>query len=180
MFGWLYLIKNGDLYKIGITKNFEKRMRQLKPDSILIKLYSSDYMQLEREFHKKYKCVRIPQSEYFRLDNVQIREIKQRISMFYYPKGIILGIFINATFTFLLLLLFLYLLFSFFNDNIINVFFLSFLCLEIISYLISILSLLINTERYYNFYNELKFRLSKLFIYILYAFFFRFLYGFLD
>ena len=28
MSGWLYLIKNKDLYKIGITKNLENRMRE--------------------------------------------------------------------------------------------------------------------------------------------------------
>ena len=43
MKGWLYLIKNGDLYKIGITRNFDNRMRQLNPDSIVAKLYSNDF-----------------------------------------------------------------------------------------------------------------------------------------
>ena len=41
MSGWLYLIRNRDLYKIGITKKFESRMRQLKPDNIVAKLASS-------------------------------------------------------------------------------------------------------------------------------------------
>ena len=75
MTGWLYLIKNGDLYKIGITSNFDRRMRQLKPDCIVAKLYSKEFKKLERELHKKYKNVRIPQTEYFRLDHFQINEI---------------------------------------------------------------------------------------------------------
>ena len=36
MSGWLYLIRNRDLYKIGITKNFDSRMRQLNPDNIVM------------------------------------------------------------------------------------------------------------------------------------------------
>ena len=72
MSGWVYLIKNGDLYKIGITKNIDKRMRQLKPDYVVAKLYSCQFRELEREFHKRYKNVRIPQTEYFSLEHKQL------------------------------------------------------------------------------------------------------------
>ena len=51
MSGWLYLIRNRDLYKIGITKNFDNRMRQLKPDNVVAKLYSSDFAKLEKKLH---------------------------------------------------------------------------------------------------------------------------------
>ena len=78
MSGWLYLIRNGDLYKIGITKNFERRMRQLKPDKVVTKFYSADFLKLERELHNRYKQVRIPQTEYFRLEDYQVKEIKKR------------------------------------------------------------------------------------------------------
>ena len=64
MLCWVYIIKNGDLYKIGITKYFDKRMRQLKPDYVVAKLYTSRFIELEREFHKKYKNVRIPNRVY--------------------------------------------------------------------------------------------------------------------
>ena len=60
MSGWLYLIRNRDLYKIGITKNLENRMRQLKPDNIVAKLYTRDFVKLERELHSRYKKFRIP------------------------------------------------------------------------------------------------------------------------
>ena len=43
MSGWLYLIRNRDLYKIGITKNFKNRMRQLKPDKVVAKFYATDF-----------------------------------------------------------------------------------------------------------------------------------------
>ena len=96
MSGWLYLIKNGDLYKIGITKHFENRMRQLKPDAIIAKLFSKDFKRLEREFHKRYRNVRIPQTEYFRLDNKQIKDINKRIRQFHYPMSITIGILIKS------------------------------------------------------------------------------------
>ena len=78
MSGWLYLIRNKDLYKIGITKNIEKRMRQLKPDNVISKLYTRDYQKLEKELHNRYKKFRIPQTEYFRLKDYHLKEIKQR------------------------------------------------------------------------------------------------------
>ena len=59
MTGWLYLIRNRDLYKIGITKNFKNRMRQLKPDEVLAKLKTADFIKLEKEFHHRYKKFRI-------------------------------------------------------------------------------------------------------------------------
>ena len=95
MSGWLYIIRNGDLYKIGITKNIEQRMRQLRPVYIVSKLYSSDFKQLEREFHKRYKNVSIPQTEYYRLNHMQIRENMIRINELSYPKGFIFFILLD-------------------------------------------------------------------------------------
>ena len=102
MSGWLYIIKNGDLYKIGITKNIEQRMRQLRPDYIVSKLYSSNFKQLEREFHKRYKNVRSTKTEYFQLDNMHRRAIKIKINDLSYPKGIIF--FIIKSFCLLMIL----------------------------------------------------------------------------
>ena len=44
MRGWLYLIRNKDLYKIGISKNFDNRIQVLKPDSDIVKFYTNDYI----------------------------------------------------------------------------------------------------------------------------------------
>ena len=96
MSGWLYLIRNRDLYKIGITKKFESRMRQLKPDNIVAKFYTSDFLKLEKEFHNRYKKFRIPQTEYFRLEQHHLKEIKQRISQLDHNMIVILGIFIKS------------------------------------------------------------------------------------
>ena len=115
MSGWLYLIRNRDLYKIGITKNFENRMRQLKPDNVVAKFYTADFVKLERELHNRYKKFRIPQTEYFRLENSHVKEIKQRIYILNYPLSLTFGICIKSIL--LLLVIFFLTLFviSFFN-----------------------------------------------------------------
>ena len=174
MRGWLYLIKNGDLYKIGITKNIDRRMRQLKPDYVVAKLYSSRFIELEREFHKRYKNVRIPQTEYFRLDQKQIRDIKQRINKLSYPKSIFLSIFINSTsiLLFLFLLVFLYL--SLTINDMDKVLFKSLLWMENITFCLSFLSFFLKSNKYFNLLNELKFRSSRFFFLVFYAFLFRF------
>ena len=79
MSGWVYLIRNGDLHKIGITQNLEQRMRTLKPDEIVSKLRTENYEQLEKQLHRKYKNVRIPQTEYFRLTDSQLESCKNAL-----------------------------------------------------------------------------------------------------
>lgn len=74
-FGFVYLIRNQDIYKIGITQNLLQRMQQLKPDEIIDSVRCSNYVVLEKEIHKEFKACRIPQTEYFRLDQKQIKQI---------------------------------------------------------------------------------------------------------
>ena len=73
--GFVYLIRNDDIYKIGITDNLLRRFNQLKPDEVLNVVRCSNYEKLEKELHKKFKKNRIPQSEYFRLDKNQIEQV---------------------------------------------------------------------------------------------------------
>tara|TARA_B100001250_G_scaffold350727_1_gene322558 strand:+ start:229 stop:771 length:543 start_codon:yes stop_codon:yes gene_type:complete len=173
MSGWLYLIRNRDLYKIGITKNFKNRMRQLKPDKVVAKLYTSDFLKLEKELHSRYKKFRIPQTEYFRLEDYHLKEIKLRISMLNLPMSIILGIFIK-TLLFLLLMFFIILIFIslFINDKYIIILN-SLLWMERISFGFSLISLFVYSGKYLSFINEIKYRLSKLIIFIILAFCFR-------
>ena len=77
MSGFVYLIRNKDLYKIGITQNLEQRMKTLKPDEILSTMQTENYEALEKQLHKKYSAVRIPQTEYFRLSFSQATECKE-------------------------------------------------------------------------------------------------------
>jgi len=81
MSGFVYLIRNKDLYKIGITQNLEQRMKALKPDEILKTVQTEDYLELEKQLHKRYKDVRIPQTEYFRLTESQLENCKKALNV---------------------------------------------------------------------------------------------------
>ena len=75
----VYLIKNGDLHKIGITSNFKRRMRELRPDHIqaCLSLDGDENFtaaDIERTLHARFKHLRIPQTEYFRLETADILE----------------------------------------------------------------------------------------------------------
>tara|TARA_Y100001968_G_scaffold293129_1_gene298874 strand:+ start:197 stop:739 length:543 start_codon:yes stop_codon:yes gene_type:complete len=176
MNGWLYLIKNGDLYKIGVTRNFENRMRQLKPDNIVAKLYSSRYKQLEKELHKRYKNVRIPQTEYFRLEQKQINDIKQILSSFYYPKCIRTYILLNLVSWLSFLFIISALFYSLIINDIDYVILRSLLLMERLSFCLSFLSLLINSNKYLSFFNEFKFRSTRFCFLLLFTFLFRIVY----
>ena len=180
MSGWLYLIRNRDIYKIGITKNINNRMRQLKPDDVVAKLYTSYFLKLERELHHRYKKFRIPQTEYFRLEDYHLKEIKQRISKFDYPMSTNLSILINSL---LLVLLISVLIFIFISLNIndINIVTLrSFFLMERISLGLSFISIFFHSGKYLSFLGELKYRLSRLIVFIIFAFIFRVAYVFLQ
>ena len=173
MSGWLYLIRNRDLYKIGITKNFVNRMRQLKPDNVIAKLYTSDFVKLERELHYRYKKYRIPQTEYFRLKSHHLKEIKQIISNLNYPMSITLGIFIK-TVLLLLFIFFLILVFISLNINDLNIaLFKSLLWIERISFGIAFIYLFTCSGKYLSFRNELKYRSTRFIIFILFSILFR-------
>lgn len=73
--GFVYFIRNGDLYKIGITENLLRRVKELNPDEILNVVRCSNYKELERKLHEHFKHKRLPQTEYFRLDPHQVDEV---------------------------------------------------------------------------------------------------------
>ena len=173
MSGWLYLIRNRDLYKIGITKNFENRMRQLKPDKVVAKFYTTDFVKLERELHHRYKKFRIPQTEYFRLKKSHVKEIKQRIYMLNYPLSITLGICIKSI---LLLLLFFFLtvvIISLYVNDLSIATYKSLFWIERISFGLAFISLFVYSGKYLSFWNELKYRSTRLIIFLFFSFLFR-------
>tara|TARA_B100000214_G_scaffold102705_1_gene71789 strand:- start:1302 stop:1853 length:552 start_codon:yes stop_codon:yes gene_type:complete len=173
MSGWLYLIRNKDLYKIGITKNFKSRMRQLKPDNIVAKLYCTNFKELEKELHKRYKDFRIPQTEYFRLNDYHLKEINQRISSIDYSIFITLEIFAKSLLFIIVISLVIFLFFSL-NINDINIIiYKSLLWMERFSIGYSFLSTFVHSGKYLSFLSELKYRFSRLTIFILFSFFFR-------
>ena len=75
--GFVYFVRNGDLFKIGITENMLRRMNQLTPDELLNVVRCSNFQEVERQLHRRFKDVRLPQTEYFRLSDQQVQEAHQ-------------------------------------------------------------------------------------------------------
>ena len=73
-FGFIYFVRNSDIYKIGITDNLLRRIKELKPDEILNSVRCSNYQEVEKSMHAHFKSRRIPQTEYFRLDAAEVEE----------------------------------------------------------------------------------------------------------
>ncbi len=172
MSGWLYIIKNRDLYKIGITKNLENRMRQLKPDKLIVKLYLKNYRQLEKELHMRYRNVRIPQTEYFRLDSLQLKDLLKRIKPYnsnYFIFSIILEIASFVSLTFLCLFVFL----SLINNDSNQVLLKSIYLLSRINIIYSLFSIFRKTNKSINTLYEIKYRLTRSLIYLILAFLFQ-------
>ena len=74
--GYVYLIRNGDLYKIGHTSNLERRLKQLQPCVLVQSLITDRSLNLEQELHKRFQGVRLPQSEYFLLNPHQVEQVR--------------------------------------------------------------------------------------------------------
>ena len=70
--GYVYFVRNQDLYKIGITKDLKRRMDELKPDEIINTVRCKNSREVEKDLHDTFKDYRLPQTEYFRLDSAQI------------------------------------------------------------------------------------------------------------
>ena len=79
--GFVYLIRNQDIFKIGITENLLNRMAQLEPDEIIDVIKCSNFREIERDLHKDYKQCRIPQTEYFRLNENQLLEVSKKFKL---------------------------------------------------------------------------------------------------
>jgi hypothetical protein len=78
--GFLYFIRNADLYKIGITDNLLRRLKELRPDEIISVIRCSNYKGLERELHRAFKAHRVPQTEYFRLSAPDVGKVHKLIA----------------------------------------------------------------------------------------------------
>ena len=83
--GYIYFLKSTLLggYKIGITTAPASRFKALAvgTKAKLIGYWKLDeYRELEKQLHKEYADVRIPQSEWFDLDCTQITEVIQKIA----------------------------------------------------------------------------------------------------
>jgi len=74
-FGFVYFVRNGDIYKIGITENLMRRFTEIKPDEVLDVIRCANYKDLEKRLHSEFKDDRIPQTEYFRLNSAKVSSV---------------------------------------------------------------------------------------------------------
>tara|TARA_B100000700_G_C15037246_1_gene853410 strand:- start:2322 stop:2864 length:543 start_codon:yes stop_codon:yes gene_type:complete len=169
MSGWVYLIKNRDLYKIGITKNLPNRMRQLKPDKVIAKLYSRNFKRLEKIFHERYKRNRIPQTEYFRLNDKQVKEVIKSMRFIYLSYKSLLNLFTEIFITLVLFLLVFLFSFSLIFNDIQTVIIESVWWMKTISLCLSAFALTTGSVCYIDIPTEIKIRIFRFIIYIFFV-----------
>lgn len=75
--GFVYVVKSGELFKIGMTKDIAKRMQSIQlhnPHSVstIMLITTHNPRLVERRLHKQFADKRIGTSEWFRLDEEDI------------------------------------------------------------------------------------------------------------
>lgn len=83
--GYVYILKSTVLggYKVGITTAPTSRFKALcvGTKAELIGYWKCEYYrELEKQLHKEYTEVRVPQSEWFDLDGLQLLDVIRKIS----------------------------------------------------------------------------------------------------
>ena len=81
MAGYVYLIRVGDLYRIGKADNLDKKIRKLKPDELITSIMTKEPDTLEARLLRKYKSQRIPETGYLKLTKRQISECKKQFEL---------------------------------------------------------------------------------------------------
>lgn len=74
--GYVCLIRNGDLCKIGNAEYLERRLKHLQPCVLVRALVADRSLNLEQELHSRSQNVRILQTEYFRLNDYQVEQVR--------------------------------------------------------------------------------------------------------
>ena len=73
---YVYIIKNGELYNLGHTKNLDKIQEKLSPGKLFAFLKSKEAESICKNLQIRYIDERIPMSDYFRLKQSQLLECK--------------------------------------------------------------------------------------------------------
>ena len=79
MSGFVYLIKNGDLYKLGCTTNLKDEASKMKPGEIISSFKTNDPKSFEVRLLRLYKKKRIPDTNYFRLSEKEVDSCKKHL-----------------------------------------------------------------------------------------------------
>ena len=76
---FVYLMKNGDLYKLGSTSNLETEATKMKPGKIISSFKTEDPKSFEVRLLRLYKKRRIPDTNYFRLSESEVDNCKKHL-----------------------------------------------------------------------------------------------------
>ena len=76
MVSYVYLIQNGDLFNIGVTKNLERTRIDLRPGELIAFSITEKPDQLINNLKKIYIDNKLPGSDYYRLANSQVKECR--------------------------------------------------------------------------------------------------------
>ena len=76
---FVYLMKNGDLYKLGCTSNLETESSKMKPGKIISSFKTNYHKSFEARLLRLYKKKRIPGTNYFRLSEQEIDNCKKHL-----------------------------------------------------------------------------------------------------
>ena len=79
MSGFVYLMKNGDLYKLGCTTDLKSEASKMKPGEIISSFKTNDPKSFEVRLLKLYKKKRIPDTNYFRLSESEVNNCKKHL-----------------------------------------------------------------------------------------------------
>ncbi len=74
MDSYIYLIENGDLYNIGATNNIDRVQQLLQPGKLCVSLKNKEAAFICKNLHIRYSEVRLPGTDYFRLNKSQLLE----------------------------------------------------------------------------------------------------------
>ena len=76
---FVYLMKNGDLYKLGCTSNLESETRKMKPGKIIACFETKDPKSFEARLLRLYRRRRIPDTNYFRLSESEVHNCTKHL-----------------------------------------------------------------------------------------------------
>ena len=79
MSGFVYLMKNGDLYKLGCTTNLKSEASKMKPGEIISSFPTNDPKSFEVRLLRLYKKKRIPDTNYFRLSESEVNNCRKHL-----------------------------------------------------------------------------------------------------
>ena len=81
MSGYVYLIRIGDLYRIDVADNLEKKIKKLKPDELLSSILTKEPETLKARLLRKFRYQRIPETGYLKLNKKQLTECKLQFEL---------------------------------------------------------------------------------------------------